>query len=118
MKRCSFDTDEVHRLKPTAAATLDEIVASIGQLFANKNVRVMGFADSRGDASYNLQLGQDADAVKKYLVENGKLPEDKVSHRKLWRAKPVSNQAKPLLAGRPTDGSKLPLGSGSFKNCW
>ncbi|MFC6224739.1 OmpA family protein [Hymenobacter artigasi] len=93
-----FDTDK-SMLKPTAAATLDEIVASIGQRFANKNVRVMGFADSRGDASYNLQLGHDrADAVKKYLVESGKLPNDKVSTESFGEQKPVATNE--TAAGR------------------
>lgn len=48
-----FDTDK-SILKPMATATLDEIVASIGQRFANKNACVIGYADSRGDDSYNM----------------------------------------------------------------
>ena len=93
-----FDTDK-SMLKPTAAATLDEIAASIEKRFADKNVRVMGFADSRGDASYNMQLGHDrADAVKKYLVENGKMSEDKVSTESFGEQKPVATNE--TAAGR------------------
>ena len=93
-----FDTEK-SMLKPTAAATLDEIIASIGQRFVDKNVRVMGFADSRGDASYNLQLGHDrADAVKKYLVETGKIPAARVSTESFGEQKPVATNETP--AGR------------------
>lgn len=88
-----FDTDK-SAIKPTAAAGLQEIVASIGQRYAGKQVEVMGFADSRGDAKYNLQLGQErANAVKSYLVETGKLPAANVSTESFGEQKPVASNA-------------------------
>ena len=93
-----FDTDKA-TIKPTAAASIQEIVGSIGQRYAGKQVQVMGFADSRGDAKYNMQLGQErANAVKTYLVDTGKLPAANVSTESFGEAKPVASNA--TAAGR------------------
>ena len=88
-----FDTDKA-AIKPTAAANLQEIVASIGQRYAGKQVEVMGFADSRGDAKYNKQLGQErANAVKTYLVDTGKMPAASVSTESFGEEQPVASNA-------------------------
>lgn len=93
-----FDTNK-SAIKPTAAATLDEIANSIGTRFANRDVEVMGFADSRGEANYNRQLGQErANAVKAYLVKNSKLTKNKVETESFGEQKPVATNATP--AGR------------------
>ncbi|NML64943.1 OmpA family protein [Hymenobacter sp. RP-2-7] len=93
-----FDTDKA-TIKPTAAATLDEIANSIGTRFASRDVQVTGFADSRGDASYNMQLGQErANAVKAYLVKNSKLTKNRVDTESFGEQKPVATNATP--AGR------------------
>ena len=92
-----FDTDKA-AIKPAAAANLDEIMASINQRFAGKSVRVMGFADARGSASYNMQLGQErANAVKSYLTEKG-MPADRVSTESFGEKMPEATNATP--AGR------------------
>ena len=92
-----FDTDK-SAIKPTAAATLDEVIASIGQRYAGKQVEVAGFADSRGDAQYNMQLGQErANAVKAYLVEKG-MATGSVSTESFGEKQPVATNATP--AGR------------------
>ena len=88
-----FETDKA-TIKPSAAAAIQEIVGSIGQHYAGKDVRVMGFADSRGDASYNLKLGQErANAVKNYLSETGKLAADKVSTESFGEQQPAATNA-------------------------
>ena len=93
-----FDTDKA-TIKPAAAATLDEIAGSIGTRYASHDVEVMGFADARGDASYNMQLGQErANAVKAYLVKNSKLTKNKVDTESFGEQKPVATNATP--AGR------------------
>lgn len=93
-----FDTDKA-TIKPAAAATLDQIANSIGTRFASRDVQVTGFADSRGDASYNMQLGQErANAVKAYLVKNSKLTKNKVETESFGEQKPVATNATP--AGR------------------
>ena len=92
-----FDTDKA-AIKPDAAATLDEIVASIGQRYQGKAVEVAGFADSRGDAKYNMQLGQErANAVKTYLVGKG-MAASRVSTESFGEEQPVASNATP--AGR------------------
>ena len=93
-----FDTDKSD-IKPTAAAALQQITGSIGQRYGTQQVRVMGFADSRGDKSYNKELSEKrAEAVKNYLVTNGKITADRVSVEPMGEAMPVASNATP--AGR------------------
>ena len=90
-----FDTDKA-TVKPSAKAAIEQIVGSIGQRYASKEVRVMGFADSRGDAGYNQNLGQErANAVKSYLIETGKMAADKVSTESFGEQAPAATNATP-----------------------
>ena len=93
-----FDTDKA-TIKPSAAEALKQISASITKRYAGKDVRVLGFADSRGDKSYNRDLSkQRAEAVKNYLVATNKLPADHVSTEAFGEEEPVASNATP--AGR------------------
>lgn len=93
-----FDTEKAE-IKPTAAASLQQITASIGQRYATQQVRVMGFADSRGDKSYNRELSEKrAEAVKSYLVGTGKIDGARVSVEPMGEAQPVATNA--TAAGR------------------
>lgn len=93
-----FDTDKAD-IKPTAAEALQQITGSIGQRYGTQQVRVMGFADSRGDKSYNKELSEKrAEAVKNYLVNNGKIAADRVSVEPMGEAMPVASNA--TAAGR------------------
>jgi outer membrane protein OmpA-like peptidoglycan-associated protein len=93
-----FDTDKAD-IKPTAAASLQQITASIGQRYATQQVRVMGFADSRGDKSYNRELSEKrAEAVKNYLTSTGKIDGSRVSVEPMGETKPVASNA--TAAGR------------------
>ena len=88
-----FDTDKA-TVKPSAKGAIEQIVGSIGQRFADKDVRVMGFADSRGDAKYNYKLAQErANAVKDYLVTTGKMAAAKVSTESFGEQAPVASNA-------------------------
>jgi outer membrane protein OmpA-like peptidoglycan-associated protein len=88
-----FDTDKA-TIKPSAAAAIQEISGSINQRFAGHDVRVMGFADSRGDAAYNYDLAkQRAEAVKAYLAETGKMPADKLSTESFGEQQPAATNA-------------------------
>ena len=88
-----FDTDKAE-IKPTAADALNQITGSIGQRYGTRQVRVMGFADSRGDKSYNKALSeQRAEAVKNYLVNNGKIAADRVSVEPMGETMPVATNA-------------------------
>ena len=93
-----FDTDKAD-IKPSAAASLQQITGSIGQRYASGQVRVMGFADSRGDKNYNKDLSaQRAEAVKNYLVNTGKIEASRVSVEPMGEAMPVASNA--TAAGR------------------
>jgi len=93
-----FDTDKA-TVKPTAAAALKQITASINQRYAGKDVRILGFADSRGDKSYNRDLSkQRAEAVKNYLVSTNKMPADRVSTEAFGEEQPTASNA--TAAGR------------------
>jgi len=93
-----FDTDKA-TIKPTAAEALKQISASINKRYAGKDVRILGFADARGDKSYNRDLSkQRAEAVKNYLVATDKMPADHLSTEAFGESAPVASNATP--AGR------------------
>ncbi|MDO7885241.1 OmpA family protein [Hymenobacter cheonanensis] len=93
-----FDTDKA-TIKPSAAEALKQISASITKRYPGKDVRVLGFADARGDKSYNRDLSkQRAEAVKNYLVATDKLPADHLSTEAFGENAPVASNATP--AGR------------------
>ena len=93
-----FDTEKAE-IKPSAAASLQQITASIGQRYATQQVRVMGFADSRGDKRYNRELSEKrAEAVKNYLVDTGKIGGARVSVEPMGETQPVATNA--TAAGR------------------
>lgn len=88
-----FDTDKA-TIKTSAAAALNQITGSIGQRYGQSQVRVMGFTDSRGDKSYNKELSeQRAEAVKNYLVANGKIDAARVSVEPMGEAQPAASNA-------------------------
>jgi outer membrane protein OmpA-like peptidoglycan-associated protein len=88
-----FDTDKA-TLKPTATKALQQISASIGQRYGKNEVRVMGFADSRGDKDYNKELSeQRAEAVKNWFVQNGKVDTARISVEPMGEAQPVASNA-------------------------
>ncbi|MCA8832215.1 OmpA family protein [Hymenobacter pini] len=93
-----FDTDKAE-IKPSATRALSEISASIARRYKGKDVRVMGFADSRGDKNYNKELSaQRAAAVKKWLVSNGMMTDAQVTLEPMGEAAPAATNA--TAAGR------------------
>ncbi|MDJ0363552.1 OmpA family protein [Hymenobacter sp. H14-R3] len=93
-----FDTDKAV-IKPTAAEALKQISESINKRYSGKDVRVLGFADSRGDKSYNRDLSkQRAEAVKNYLVTTNKMPADRLSTEAFGETMPAATNA--TAAGR------------------
>ncbi|GAB3240434.1 OmpA family protein [Hymenobacter seoulensis] len=93
-----FDTDKAE-IKSTATRALSEISASIARRYRGKEVQVMGFADSRGDKSYNRELSaKRAAAVKDWLVKNGQVAADKVSIEPMGESAPAASNA--TAAGR------------------
>lgn len=88
-----FDTGK-SEIKPSAAEALQQITGSIGRRYSSSPVRVMGFADSRGDKSYNRELSEKrAEAVKNYLVSTGKIDASRMSVEPMGETKPIANNA-------------------------
>ena len=93
-----FDSEKAE-IKPGATEALRQIMGSIGQRYGTSQVRVMGFADSRGDKSYNRELSEKrTQAVKSYLVGTGKIDAARVSTEPMGETMPVATNATP--AGR------------------
>lgn len=90
-----FDTDKA-TIKPSAAEALKQISASINKRYAGKDVRILGFADARGDKSYNRDLSkQRAEAVKNYLINTDKMAADRLSTEAFGETQPVATNATP-----------------------
>ncbi|PJJ48690.1 OmpA family protein [Hymenobacter chitinivorans] len=88
-----FDTDKAE-IKAGASKALEQISASIGQRYATGPVYIMGFADSRGDKSYNRELSEKrANAVKTWLSQNGKIDASRVSIEPMGESQPVASNA-------------------------
>ena len=93
-----FDTDKAV-IKPSATRALSEISASINRRYQGKQVRVLGFADSRGTKDYNMDLARErAAAVKTWLTDKGMMKADMVSIESMGEQNPVATNATP--AGR------------------
>lgn len=93
-----LDTDK-SEVKLNAAGALKQITGSIGQRYGTSKVRVMGFADSRGDKSYSKERSEKrAEAVKNYPVANGSIVADRVSMEPMGESTPVASNA--TAAGR------------------
>ena len=72
-EKLPFDTDKTN-IKLGAAEALKQITGSIGQHYAVNQVRIMDFADSHGDKSYNRKSSEKrAEAVKTYRVATGRI---------------------------------------------
>ena len=93
-----FDTDKAE-IKPSATRALSEISSSIARRYRGKEVRILGFADSRGDKNYNRELSaKRAAAVKDWLVKNGQMQANMVSIEPMGEEAPVASNA--TAAGR------------------
>ncbi len=67
-------------LTPASKDGLDQIVARL-KAAPNEKIRINGYTDSVGSASYNMELSRRrADAVKAYLVSQGINPARIVTH--------------------------------------
>jgi outer membrane protein OmpA-like peptidoglycan-associated protein len=88
-----FDTDKAE-IKPTATRALSEIGGSIGRRYGSGKVRVMGFADSRGDKNYNKELSaKRAEAVRNWLTANASISADRISLEPMGETAPVASNA-------------------------
>ena len=62
------------------------------KLYPNTKISVVGYTDSRGSDKYNLALSQRrADAVKKYLVDNGHVKPEMITAEGKGKTDPVGD---------------------------
>lgn len=82
-----FDSD---RIKPTAAANLQELAKSLNK-FGNSNLLIVGHTDSKGDDAYNMALSQRrANAASAYLQSQG-VPASRVSTSGRGELEPIAS---------------------------
>jgi outer membrane protein OmpA-like peptidoglycan-associated protein len=85
-----FDTDS-DQLRPGAEQKLQQVAQSLNQRYANGQVRIYGYTDTRGSADYNEQLAQErAESVRNWLTQNGNIDNDRVSLHPIGEADPVA----------------------------
>jgi outer membrane protein OmpA-like peptidoglycan-associated protein len=85
-----FDSG-AHQLKPGAFEALDEIIARIADP-ASSEVEVAGHTDSVGEAQDNLVLSRKrAQAVARYLRDNGDFAAEAVTTRAFGQTRPVAD---------------------------
>ena len=75
MEKVYFDLDKA-TIKAESHAILDEVATLLGKFEYVTRVEIQGHTDSRGEADYNMQLGQSrAEAVRDYLMGKGVAPQ-------------------------------------------
>jgi len=88
-----FGTDQ-SAIQPQAAQKLQQVAASMGQRFNGGQVRIYGYTDAQGSASYNKELAeQRAAAVQSWLVQNGNITQENVSLHPVGESRPVASNA-------------------------
>lgn len=93
-----FGTDQ-SAIQPQAAQKLEQIAGSMGKRFNGGQVRIYGYTDAQGSASYNKELAeQRAAAVQSWLVQNGNLTADHVTLHPVGESRPVASNE--TAAGR------------------
>lgn len=88
-----FDTDKAE-IKKGAEANLQKISASIAQRSKEGQVRVYGYTDAKGSASYNKELAEKrAEAVKNWLQKQGNIEASRISVHPVGEARPEASNA-------------------------
>jgi outer membrane protein OmpA-like peptidoglycan-associated protein len=88
-----FDSDK-STLKQEAAQNLTQIAVSINKRFKGGEVRIYGFTDSLGSATYNQQLAaQRAAAVRSWLASNGGIDSNRILVQPIGEGRPVASNS-------------------------
>jgi outer membrane protein OmpA-like peptidoglycan-associated protein len=86
-----FDTNS-SQIRSNATPKLQQVAQSLNQRYANGQVRIYGYTDTRGSADYNEQLAEErADAVRNWLTQNGNISNDRISLHPVGEADPVAS---------------------------
>ncbi|WP_181307091.1 OmpA family protein [Rufibacter sp. XAAS-G3-1] len=88
-----FGSDQ-SSIQPQGIQKLQQIAASMGKRFNGGQVRIYGYTDAQGSATYNKELAeQRAEAVQSWLVQNGNITQDNVSLHPVGESRPVASNA-------------------------
>ena len=88
-----FETGK-DQVQGSAKTKLDQISKSIKKRFSGYWVAVYGNTDSTGDAQQNKELSNKrAESVKKWLIENADVSQDRISVGALGEEEPVASNA-------------------------
>jgi outer membrane protein OmpA-like peptidoglycan-associated protein len=88
-----FDTDKAE-IRSGAKNDLQEIAASLTQRYPEGRIYVQGHTDAEGSKPANQSLSKDrAEAVKQWLISEGKVNEDRISARYLGEHQPTESNA-------------------------
>ena len=88
-----FDTGK-SEIRSGAEAQLKQIGASIGQRYAQGQIRIYGYTDSTASKEVNRELSeQRAQAVKQWLVTNASISESNISVHPMGESNPVASNA-------------------------
>ena len=97
-----FDFDKAD-VRPDAAATLRQVVASIEKRFPDGRLQIDGHTDAKGDDAYNQDLSlRRARAVADWLVGKGGLDRDRMTVQGFGETKPVAPNTRPDGSDNPT----------------
>jgi outer membrane protein OmpA-like peptidoglycan-associated protein len=91
-------------LRPAAQKVLREVADSIRQRYPDGPIQVDGHTDAKGSPTYNQALSERrANAVARWLTENGRIDESRLTVRGYGETQPVAPNTRP-------DGSDNPGG--------
>lgn len=85
-----FDTDK-YNLKPKAKSKLGDI-AKVLKKYPEREVRISGHTDNRGDSQYNQKLSENRakSVLDEFVKENG-IPSNRLSYQGFGDTKPISS---------------------------
>ncbi|RNI21868.1 OmpA family protein [Rufibacter latericius] len=88
-----FGSDKA-AIQVQASQKLQQIAGSMGKRFNGGQVRIYGYTDAQGSASYNKELAEErTKAVQNWLVENGNISKESISLHPVGEANPVASNA-------------------------
>jgi outer membrane protein OmpA-like peptidoglycan-associated protein len=88
-----FGSDQ-STIQPQGVEKLRQVAASMGKRFNGGQVRIYGYTDAQGSATYNKELAeQRAEAVQAWLVQNGNITQDHISLHPVGESRPVASNA-------------------------
>jgi outer membrane protein OmpA-like peptidoglycan-associated protein len=88
-----FDSGK-SQIKPGAESKLEKVVKSAEQRYPNSDIRIYGYTDASGDQASNKKLAEErAEAVKAWMLQNGKVKAEHISINPVGEQDPAASNA-------------------------